>query len=272
MKNLRTKAAGLTGKAADYLENVAANVGGEGFITDLNDIAATGSRALADKLKGGQKEVVGPDGKVQIVEDFVDNDKDNVVEAMNDLTNIGRYKSGPGEYSDLAQSKRSAKDVYDALDRNTSQQSAMGRFWNKLGFKGTKPTGAISTAANVQDKQLNLKSDGVTEYIQGKQPDKSSDAALQQASSGNEALLKLTSSGNQDIVGKLAEMVGLMKQQILVTADSKVAQEKASANGAANALQAAMKYAKETAQNAVAAAKPKPQRAPAISVTKPIPV
>ena len=271
VKNLRTKTAGLTGKAADYLENVAANAGGEGFITDLNDIAATGSRALADKLKGGQKEVVGPDGKVQIVEDFVDNDKDNVVEAMNDLTNIGRYKSGPGEYSDLAQSKRSAKDVYDALDRNTSQQSAMGRFWNKLGFKGTKPTGAISTAANVQDKQLNLKSDGVTEYIQGKQPDKSSDAALQQASSGNEALLKLTSSGNQDIVGKLAEMVGLMKQQILVTADSKVAQEKASANGAANALQAAMKYAKETAQNAVAAAKPKPQRAPAISVTKPIP-
>lgn len=381
---LKEKGTALAGKAADYLENVAANAGGEGFITDLKDIAATGSRALADKLKGGQKEraayvesimsmpveeavkkvgpeeyeklrqeyaqtrlkgrlgfwdritgkkvdtsgmllgakdasvmnadgsssfssessaalnativnrrnkttgtvkglhgalerkvvqkeVVGPDGKVQIVEDFVDNDKDNVVEAMNDLTNIGRYKSGPGEYSDLAQSKRSAKDVYDALDRNTSQQSATGRLWNNLGFKGTKPTGAISTAANVQDKQINLKSDGVTEYIQGKQPDKSSDAALQQASSGNEALLKLTSSGNQDIVGKLAEMVGLMKQQIVVTADSKVAQEKASANGAANALQAAMKYAKETAQNAVADAKPKPQRSPAISVTKPVP-
>lgn len=384
VKNLRTKAAGLTGKAADYLEGVAANASSEGFITDLKDIAATGSRALADKLKGGQKEraayvesimsmpveeavekvgpekyeklrqeyaqtrlkgrlgfwdritgkkadtsgmllgakdasvmnadgsssfssessqalnavimnrrnkatgtvkglhgalerkvvqkeVVGPDGKVQIVEDFVDNDKANVVEAMNDLSNIGYYKSGPGEYSDLAQSKRSAKDVYDALDRNTSQQSAMGRLWNNLGFKGTKPTGAISTAANVQDKQINLKSDGVTEYIRGKQPDKSTDAALQQASSGNEALLKLTSAGNQDIVGKLAEMVRLMRDQILVTADSKVAQEKASANGAANALQAAMKYAKETAQNAVAEAKPKPQRSPAINVTKPVP-
>lgn len=381
---LRTTAAKYAGKAANYLENVAANAGGEGFITDLKDIAATGSRALADKLKGGQKEraayvesimsmpveeavkkvgpeeyeklrqeyaqtrlkgrlgfwdritgkkvdtsgmllgakdasvmnadgsssfssessqalnavimnrrnkatgtvkglhgalerkvvqkeVVGPDGKVQIVEDFVDNDKANVVEAMNDLSNIGHYKSGPGEYSDLAQSKRSAKDVYDALDRNAPQQSAMGRLWNNLGFKGTKPTGAIRTATSVQDKQINLKSDGVTEYIQGKQPDKSSDAALQQASSGNEALLKLTSSGNQDIVGKLAEMVGLMREQIVVTADSKVAQEKASANGAANALQAAMKYAKETAQNAVADAKPKPQRSPAISVTKPVP-
>lgn len=384
LDKLRTTAAKYAGKTANYLEDVAANAGGEGFITDLKDIAATGSRALADKLKGGQaeraayvesimsmpveeavkkvgpeeyeklrqeyaqtrlkgrlgfwdritgkkvdtsgmllgakdasvmnadgsssfssessqalnavimnrrnkatgtvkglhgalerkvvqKEVVGPDGKVQIVEDFVDNDKANVVEAMNDLSNIGHYKSGPGEYSDLAQSKRSAKDVYDALDRNAPQQSAMGRLWNNLGFKGTKPTGAIRTATSVQDKQINLKSDGVTEYIQGKQPDKSSDAALQQASSGNEALLKLTSSGNQDIVGKLAEMVGLMKQQIVVTADSKVAQEKASANGAANALQAAMKYAKETAQNAVADAKPKPQRSPAINVTKPVP-
>lgn len=205
---------------------------GEGFITDLKDIAATGSRALADKLKG-EKE--------------------------------------PGKDTELDQAVRSTKDVPDSLGRKDPQRSATNKLWDNIGFKGTKPTGVINTATSVQDKQLNLKSDGVTEYIQGKQPDKSSDAALQQASSGNEALLKLTSSGNQDIVGKLAEMVGLMKQQILVTADSKVAQEKASANGAANALQAAMKYAKETAQNAVAAAKPKPQRAPAISVTKPIP-
>lgn len=282
---LKEKGTALAGKAADYLENVAANADGSSSFSSessaaLNATIVNRRNKTTGTVKGlhgalerkvVQKEVVGPDGKVQIVEDFVDNDKDNVVEAMNDLTNIGRYKSGPGEYSDLAQSKRSAKDVYDALDRNTSQQSATSRLWNNLGFKGTKPTGAISTAANVQDKQINLKSDGVTEYIQGKQPDKSTDAALQQASSGNEALLKLTSSGNQDIVGKLAEMVGLMKQQIVVTADSKVAQEKASANGAANALQAAMKYAKETAQNAVAEAKPKPQRSPAINVTKPVP-
>ena len=205
---------------------------GEGFITDLKDIAATGSRALANKLEG-EKE--------------------------------------PDKDTELDQAVRSTKDVPGSLGRKDPQRSATNKLWDNIGFKGTKPTGAISTATSVQDKQINLKSDGVTEYIQGKQPDKSTDAALQQASSGNEALLKLTSSGNQDIVGKLAEMVGLMREQILVTADSKVAQEKASANGAANALQAAMKYAKETAQNAVANAKPKPQRSPAINVTKPIP-
>lgn len=285
LNKLRTTAAKYAGKAANYLEDVAANADGSSSFSSessqaLNAVIMNRRNKATGTVKGlhgalerkvVQKEVVGPDGKVQIVEDFVDNDKANVVEAMNDLSNIGYYKSGPGEYSDLAQSKRSAKDVYDALDRNAPQQSVMDRLWNKLGFKGTKPTGAISTATSVQDKQINLKSDGVTEYIQGKQPDKSSDAALQQASSGNEALLKLTSSGNQDIVGKLAEMVGLMKQQIVVTADSKVAQEKASANGAANALQAAMKYAKETAQNAVIEAKPKPQRSPAINVTKPVP-
>ena len=232
LKWARGKAAGLAGKAADYLEGVAANAKGDGLLSNLKDIAATGSRALADKLNGGKE---------------------------------------PGKDTELDQSIRSTNDVPGSLGRKDLQRSATNKLWDNLGFKGTKPTGAISTATSVQDKQINLKSDGVTEYIQGKQPDKSSDAALQQASSGNEALLKLTSTGNQDIVGKLAEMVRLMREQILVTADSKVAQEKASANGAANALQAAMKYAKETAQNAVADAKPKPQRAPAISVTKPIP-
>lgn len=229
---LKEKGTDLAGKAADYLEGVAANAEGDGLLSNLKNIAATGSRALANKLEGGKE---------------------------------------PGKDTELDQAVRSTKDVPGSLGRKDPQRSATNKLWDNIGFKGTKPTGAISTATSVQDKQINLKSDGVTEYIQGKQPDKSTDAALQQASSGNEALLKLTSSGNQDIVSKLAEMVGLMREQIVVTADSKVAQEKASANGAANALQAAMKYAKETAQNAVAAAKPKPQRAPAISVTKPVP-
>ena len=232
LKWARGKAAGLAGKAADYLEGVAANAEGDGLLSNLKNIAATGSRALANTLEGRKE---------------------------------------PGKDTELDQAVRSTNDVPGSLGRKDPQQSVTNKLWDNLGFKGTKPTGVIRTATSVQDKQINLKSDGVTEYIQGKQPDKSTDAALQQASSGNEALLKLTSSGNQDIVSKLAEMVGLMREQILVTADSKVAQEKASANGAANALQAAMKYAKETAQNAVANAKPKPQRAPAISVTKPVP-
>lgn len=228
-------------------------------------LAATGVSKIGGWLgkKLGFSDDMTPEEKKELEEKAANGDEAAKAEL--------EKRSGGFKNSDLAQSKRSAKDVYDALDRNAPQQSVMDRLWNKLGFKGTKPTGAINTATSVQDKQINLKSDGVTEYIRGKQPDKSSDAALQQASSGNEALLKLTSSGNQDIVGKLAEMVHLMREQIVVTADSKVAQEKASANGAANALQAAMKYAKETAQNAVIEAKPKPQRSPAINVSKPIP-
>lgn len=377
LSKLRTTATKYAGKAADYLEGVAANAGGEGFLTDLKDIAATGSRALADKLKGGQaeraayvekimsmpaeeavkqvgpeeyeklrqeyaqtrlrsrlglwdritgkqvdtsgmllgskdestmnadgsssfssessqalnavimnrrkkqtgtveglhgalerrvvqKEVVGPDGKVQIVEDFVDNDKENVVEAMNDLSNIGHYKQGPGEYSDLAQTGRSAKDVYDALDRFAPKKQT---FWDKI--TGTKPKSPVTTASSTSDK-LMQKHDGVNAYLESKQPSKGSDAASQQAA-GTEALVQATTSGNNDIVSKLAEMVGLMKEQIIVTSDSKVAQEKATSEGAQKALTAAMAYAKETAQNAVAASRPKPRRAPAISVAKPVP-
>ena len=211
-----------------------------------------------------QKEVVGPDGKTQIVEDFVDNDKENVVEAMNDLSNIGYYKQGPGEYSDLAQTGRSAKDVYDALDRFAPKKQT---FWDKI--TGTKPKSPVTTASSTSDK-LMQKHDGVNAYLESKQPSKGSDAASQQAA-GTEALVQATTSGNNDIVSKLAEMVGLMKEQIIVTSDSKVAQEKATSEGAQKALTAAMAYAKETAQNAVAASRPKPRRAPAISVAKPVP-
>lgn len=376
LKWVRGKTAGLVGKAADYLEGVAANARGEGFLTDLKDIAATGSRALADKLKGGQaeraayvekimsmpaeeavkqvgpeeydklrreyeqtrlrsrlglwdritgkqidtsgmllsskdestlkdnessfssessqslnasivnrrkrktgtveglhgalerkviqKEVVGPDGKVQFVEDFIDNDKENVVEAMNDLSNIGYYKQGPGEYSDLAQSKRSAKDIYDALDRFAPKKQT---FWDKI--TGTKPKSTVKTASSISDQQM-AKHDGVSAYLESKQPAKGDDATSQQVAN-TEALVQATTSGNSNIVDKLAEMVNLMKEQIVVTSDSKVAQEKATSEGAQKALTAAMAYAKETAQNAVAAARPKPRREPAINVAKPVP-
>lgn len=376
LKWARGKAADLAGSAAGYLEGVAANSGSEGFITDLKDIAATGSRAFADKLKGGQeeraayvekimsmpaeeavkmvgpeeydklrreyqhtrmkhhlglwdrmtgkqidtsgmllgakdtlttddngsvstsdvsqslnasivnrrkkttgtveglhgalerststKEVVGPDGKVTFTEDFVDNDKENVVEAMSDLHNIGRNLEGPGKYTELGQSKRSAKDVYDALDRFSPKKQT---FWDKI--TGTKPKSPVNTASSISDKQM-AKHDGVSAYLESKQPSKASDATSQQAAN-TEALVQATTSGNSNIVDKLAEMVNLMKEQIVVTSDSKVAQEKATSEGAQKALTAAMAYAKETAQNAVAASRPKPRREPAINVAKPVP-
>ena len=376
LKWARGKAAGLAGKAAGYLEDVAANAGSEGFITDLKDIAATGSRALADKLKGGQeeraayvekimsmpaeeavkmvgpeeydklrreyqhtrmkhhlglwdrmtgkqidtsgmllgakdtlttddngevstsdisqslnasivnrrkkttgtveglhgalerrastKEVVGPDGKVTLTEDFVDNDKENVVEAMSDLHNIGRNLKGPGKYTELGQSKRSAKDVYDALDRFAPKKQTV---WDKI--TGTKPKSTVKTASSISDQQMK-KHDGVNAYLESKQPAKGDDATSQQAAN-TEALVQATTSGNSNIVDKLAEMVNLMKEQIVVTSDSKVAQEKATSEGAQKALTAAMAYARETAQNAVAASRPKPRREAAINVAKPVP-
>ena len=214
--------------------------------------------------RASTKEVVGPDGKVTLTEDFVDNDKENVVEAMSDLHNIGRNLKGPGEYTELGQSKRSAKDVYDALDRFAPKKQT---FWDKI--TATKPKSHVNTASSISDKQM-AKHDGVNAYLESKQPSKAGDAASQQAA-GTEALVQATTSGNSSIVDKLAEMVNLMKEQIVVTSDSKVAQEKATSEGAQKALTAAMAYAKETAQNAVAASRPKPRREPAINVAKPVP-
>ena len=210
------------------------------------------------------KEVVGPDGKVTFTEDFVDNDKENVVEAMSDLHNIGRNLKGPGKYTELGQSKRSAKDVYDALDRFSPKKQTV---WDKI--TGTKPKSTVKTASSISDQQMK-KHDGVNAYLESKQPSKASDATSQQAAN-TEALVQATTSGNSNIVDKLAEMVNLMKEQIVVTSDSKVAQEKATSEGAQKALTAAMAYAKETAQNAVAASRPKPRREPAINVAKPVP-
>lgn len=215
----RGKAADLVDSAAGYLEDVAANAGGEGLLTDLKNVAATGSRAIADKLKGGQEE--------------------------------------RGTHNNI-------DDAMAVLDRFSPNQQ---RVWDKI--TATKPKSSVNTASSISDKQM-AKHDGVSAYLESKQPSKIGDVVNQQAA-GTEALVQATTSGNSDIVSKLAEMVGLMKEQIVVTSDSKVAQEKATSEGAQKALTAAMAYAKETAQNAVAAARPKPRREPAINVAKPVP-
>ena len=155
-------------------------------------------------------------------------------------------------------------DAVAVLDRFSPNQQ---RVWDKI--TGTKPKSSVNTASSISDKQM-AKHDGVSAYLESKQPSKGSDAANQQAA-GTEALVQATTSGNSSIVDKLAEMINLMKEQIVVTSDSKVAQEKATSEGAQKALTAAMAYAKETAQNAVAAARPKPRREPAINVAKPVP-
>lgn len=216
---VRGKAADLVDSAAGYLEDVAANAGGEGLLTDLKNVAATGSRAIADKLKGGQEE--------------------------------------RGTHNNI-------DDAMAVLDRFSPNQQ---RVWDKI--TATKPKSSVNTASSISDKQM-AKHDGVSAYLESKQPSKIGDVVNQQAA-GTEALVQATTSGNSDIVSKLAEMVGLMKEQIVVTSDSKVAQEKATSEGAQKALTAAMAYAKETAQNAVAAARPKPRREPAINVAKPVP-
>lgn len=215
----RGKAADLVDSAAGYLEDVAANAGGEGLLTDLKNVAATGSRAIADKLKGGQEE-------------------------------RGTHNNIDGAMA--------------VLDRFSPNQQ---RVWDKI--TATKPKSSVNTASSISDKQM-AKHDGVSAYLESKQPSKIGDVVNQQAA-GTEALVQATTAGNGDIVGKLTELVQLMKEQIVVTSDSKVAQEKATSEGAQKALTAAMAYARETAQNAIAASRPKPRRAPAIDVSKPVP-
>ena len=135
---------------------------------------------------------------------------------------------------------------------------------------GTKPKSEITTSSGISDKQM-TEHDGVKRYLEDKHAVVNGTSTSQKSTTENDALLQATTVGNGDIVSKLTELVQLMKEQIVVTSDSKVAQEKATSEGAQKALTAAMAYARETAQNAIAASRPKPRRAPAIDVSKPVP-
>ena len=183
-----------------------------------------------------------------------------------------RYKQYAAKQRKLFEQKQKLKASGAKLVSTEAQQSDTTKQYQTMyaNVVGTKPKSEITTSSGISDKQM-TEHDGVKRYLEDKHAVVNGTSTSQKSTTENDALLQATTAGNSDIVGKLTELVQLMKEQIVVTSDSKVAQEKATSEGAQKALTAAMAYARETAQNAIAASRPKPRRAPAIDVSKPVP-
>ena len=183
-----------------------------------------------------------------------------------------RYKQYAAKQRKLFEQKQKLKASGAKLVSTEAQQSDTTKQYQTMyaNVVGTKPKSEITTSSGISDKQM-TEHDGVKRYLEDKHAVVNGTSTSQKSTTENDALLQATTVGNGDIVSKLTELVQLMKEQIVVTSDSKVAQEKATSEGAQKALTAAMAYARETAQNAIAASRPKPRRAPAIDVSKPVP-
>ena len=106
----------------------------------------------------------------------------------------------------------------------------------------------VSTQASMQDEQAAKQAASSTTFVAQQQQAKSQPTTMQPGTNlgttpnGDEPLLNATVAGNQSIGQKLDRLADLMGQQIVVTADSKVATEKMAAEGSAAALQTAMDY------------------------------
>ena len=106
----------------------------------------------------------------------------------------------------------------------------------------------VSTRASMQDEQAAKQAASSTTFVAQQQQAKSQPTTMQPGTNlgttpnGDEPLLNATVAGNQSIGQKLDRLADLMGQQIVVTADSKVATEKMAAEGSAAALQTAMDY------------------------------
>ena len=139
--------------------------------------------------------------------------------------------------------------------------------------KSTKP-GTVVTQATVQDEQVAKQPDSATAYVNNQQRQEQAATAAKSVSAevtnaAQDALLQATTAGNQDLSYKLGRLIQLMEQQIVVTADSKVASEKLASDGAVKSLEAAMQYANGVGKKVQQSMnQPAPRPAP-ISVMKP---
>ena len=139
--------------------------------------------------------------------------------------------------------------------------------------KSTKP-GTVVTQATVQDEQVAKQPDSATAYVNNQQRQEQAATAAKSVSAevtnaAQDALLQATTAGNQDLSYKLGRLIQLMEQQIVVTADSKVASEKLASDGAVKSLEAAMQYANGVGKKVQQSMnRPAPRPAP-ISVMKP---
>lgn len=127
---------------------------------------------------------------------------------------------------------------------------AMGndvRGYQQQPVRSTKPE-PVKTQSSIQDQQAAKQAASSTTFVAQQQQAKTQPLTAQPgqepktAQSGDEPLLNATVAGNQSIGQKLDRIADLMGQQIVVTADSKVANEKMAAEGSAAALQTAMDY------------------------------
>lgn len=139
--------------------------------------------------------------------------------------------------------------------------------------KSTKP-GTVVTQATVQDEQVAKQQDSATTYVNNQQRKEQAATVAKSVSAevtnaAQDALLQATTAGNQDLSYKLGRLIQLMEQQIVVTADSKVASEKLASDGAVKSLEAAMQYANGVGKKVQQSMnRPAPRPAP-ISVMKP---
>lgn len=139
--------------------------------------------------------------------------------------------------------------------------------------KSTKP-GTVVTQATVQDEQVAKQPDSATAYVNNQQRKEQAATVAKSVSTevtnaAQDALLQATTAGNQDLSYKLGRLIQLMEQQIVVTADSKVASEKLASDGAVKSLEAAMQYANGVGKKVQQSMnRPAPRPAP-ISVMKP---
>lgn len=114
-------------------------------------------------------------------------------------------------------------------------------------IKSTKPE-PVETQASIQDQQAAKQSASSTAFVAEQQQAKSQPVLTQLSDQSgkqenkDESLLNATVAGNQELGQKLDRIADLMGQQIVVTADSKVATEKMAAEGSIAALQTAMDY------------------------------
>lgn len=187
-------------------------------------------------------------------------------------------KTSASDFGNTAPAVKSTKpevtpgEVSDPSNK-TEQEPSVASKPQTHPVKSTKP-GTVVTQATVQDEQVAKQQDSATTYVNNQQRQEQAATAAKSVSAevtnaAQDALLQATTAGNQDLSYKLGRLIQLMEQQIVVTADSKVASEKLASDGAVKSLEAAMQYANGVGKKVQQSMnRPAPRPAP-ISVMKP---
>ena len=166
---------------------------------------------------------------------------EKIKEFLNTSKNLAQFKTLVRKYIDKEYKDKS----YNA--KRAAVESVTMLNWRQVDkVKSTKPE-PVKTQSSIQDQQASKQAASSTTFV-AQQQIKSEPTASQVEKTSNisqdsdATLLNATVTGNQSIGQKLDRIAELMGQQIVVTADSKVATEKMAAEGSIAALQTAMDY------------------------------